>query len=526
MRAAVYLRVSTEDQASGGTIETQRQFAESYCRLQGLTPVEVYADEAVSGTLPLERRPAGKQLLADAKARRFEVLYVYRIDRFSRSVLELLRAVETLDASGVTLRSMTEPFDLSTPLGRCILTILASFAELERSAIRERMMLGAQRVAREGRWSGGRIAYGYRTGPDGSLVIHEDEAVVIRRIFALHAEELSAMAVARLLAAERVPTWGELRNVPTGRRWSGAVVAGILHNPTYAGRRIFRSHDAIEGPAPAIVTAEEWDRAQRLLAETRTRAPSNATREYLLRGLVRCGACGHLMTGCAKKGHSYTYYRCHRRSELPAEERCRARHIPAPALEAHVWSEIEHWAAHPDEATALMAAQIREQEPEREDAEGEARRLQESIDAAELSRQRLIRLAGRGSISEAELDSHLSEVDAELLTLRTRQADCLSREERLETWQRRLVEADMVLRQLQRQIEAGGPQARRQAVETLVEEVRVEWPEDAKTPRITAAYCFNRPGVGRGDSNSKEFLFRSQNHLLPKRLRDLEGRQC
>lgn len=84
MKAAIYCRVSTEEQAQAGTIDAQVQFARRYCDLNQVQIVEWYLDDGVTGTIPISDRPSGKRLMGDAKAGRFETVLVYRVDRFGR----------------------------------------------------------------------------------------------------------------------------------------------------------------------------------------------------------------------------------------------------------------------------------------------------------------------------------------------------------------------------------------------------------------------------------------------------------
>jgi site-specific DNA recombinase len=166
---ALYMRVSSEDQAERSTIEGQRDFLRSYAELMGLVVAGEYADNGISGTIPLGQRPAGHQLLEDAKLGRFGTVLSYRVDRLGRSLSALLDAYNTLTGMGIVLRSATEPFDTSTPMGSFVFQLLGSLAELERSTIAGRMAMGRARVNRDGRWTNGPVPYGYELDADGRL---------------------------------------------------------------------------------------------------------------------------------------------------------------------------------------------------------------------------------------------------------------------------------------------------------------------------------------------------------------------
>src|SRR5206468_472433 len=138
---ALYTRVSTEDQAERSAIQAQRDFLRSFAQLYSLTIAEEYADDGVTGTIPLSQRPEGRRLLQDVSTRRFNLVLVYRVDRLGRSLTALLDAHAALSKAGITIRSATEPFDTSTPIGTFLFQLLGSLAELEKSTITERMIL-------------------------------------------------------------------------------------------------------------------------------------------------------------------------------------------------------------------------------------------------------------------------------------------------------------------------------------------------------------------------------------------------
>src|SRR5260370_15613155 len=159
---AIYLRVSSDEQRLQGTIETQRVAAERWLALQNITPYGWYADEGISGTVPFALRPEGARLLADAQAHHVKTVLVWRLDRFGRSNAKIYAALETLEALGVRLVSMTESFDTETPAGNAILGMLATFAQFERDSIVERTSEGAQNRLARSSWMGGHPPLGLR----------------------------------------------------------------------------------------------------------------------------------------------------------------------------------------------------------------------------------------------------------------------------------------------------------------------------------------------------------------------------
>jgi DNA invertase Pin-like site-specific DNA recombinase len=147
MRAALYARVSTSNK--GRDVDLQLTELREYCQRRGLTIGEEYVDVGVSGSK--ERRPRLDQLMADAKRRLYDVIVVWKFDRFARSVSHLLRALELFQSLGTEFISLTEGIDTSTPVGKMVFTILGSVAELERSLIVERVKAGLRNARAKGK---------------------------------------------------------------------------------------------------------------------------------------------------------------------------------------------------------------------------------------------------------------------------------------------------------------------------------------------------------------------------------------
>jgi DNA invertase Pin-like site-specific DNA recombinase len=146
MRAAIYARVSTIGNGQDPTMQT-RELGE-FCERRGWTLAE-YVDIGISGTK--EKRPALDRLMADAHKRKFDVVVVWKFDRFARSVSHLLRALETFQALGIQFVSLSEQLDTSTPTGKMVFTVLGAVAELERSLIVERVKAGLRNARAKGK---------------------------------------------------------------------------------------------------------------------------------------------------------------------------------------------------------------------------------------------------------------------------------------------------------------------------------------------------------------------------------------
>ncbi|MBU1922913.1 MAG: recombinase family protein, partial [Candidatus Omnitrophica bacterium] len=160
MKVAIYIRVSTEEQAREGfSMEVQREYLLDHAKRLGWEVYKIYSDDESGYVL---ERPALKEMFQDARAKKFELIITYKLDRFSRKLKDLLNIVDELEGYGVAYKSATEPFDTTTSAGKLMFQQLGSFAEFERNRIKERVFPGMIKGVQQGNWQGARYApYGY-----------------------------------------------------------------------------------------------------------------------------------------------------------------------------------------------------------------------------------------------------------------------------------------------------------------------------------------------------------------------------
>jgi DNA invertase Pin-like site-specific DNA recombinase len=147
MRAAIYARVSTANMGQDPTMQTRE--LEEFCQRRGWDIFGQYVDQGISGAK--DSRPELNRLMGDAHSRRFDVIAVWKFDRFARSVSHLLRALEAFQALGIEFVSLSEQIDTSTPTGKMVFTILGAVAELERSLIVDRVRAGMRNARAKGK---------------------------------------------------------------------------------------------------------------------------------------------------------------------------------------------------------------------------------------------------------------------------------------------------------------------------------------------------------------------------------------
>ena len=237
-RAAIYTRVSTDEQVNGYGLEVQRERCTAMALAKGWTVDRVYSDDGISGTLDAAQRPGLQALLDAACNGEIDAVIVLALDRLGRSAPLILGLVDRLDKCGVELVSVKESIDSSTPAGRFVVVIMAGLAQLERDNIVQRTTDGRNLRGRKDGEMGGAVPFGYlRTrdtnGKATGVVVVDSEAAIVRRIFSLRQSGLALRKIAEQLNYNIGP---ELLAPRGGKVWHHSAVKIILDNqPAYMG---------------------------------------------------------------------------------------------------------------------------------------------------------------------------------------------------------------------------------------------------------------------------------------------------
>src|SRR6187401_513735 len=200
VRCAIYTRVSSDSglEQDFNSLDAQHEASQAYIKSQahaGWTLIRTrYDDGGYSGGST--ERPALQRLLEDVKARRVDIIVVYKVDRLTRSLADFAKLVELFDAHGVSFVSVTQQFNTTTSMGRLTLNVLLSFAQFEREVTSERIRDKIAASKRKGLWVGGMAPLGYETR-DRKITVNEDEAERVRLIFRRYLELSGVNALAR-----------------------------------------------------------------------------------------------------------------------------------------------------------------------------------------------------------------------------------------------------------------------------------------------------------------------------------------
>jgi DNA invertase Pin-like site-specific DNA recombinase len=315
VRCAIYTRVSTDQglDQEFNSLDAQYDASQAYIRSQahaGWTLIRSrYDDGGYSGGST--ERPALQQLLADVRARKLDVIVVYKVDRLTRSLADFSKLVELFDAHRVSFVSVTQQFNTTTSMGRLTLNVLLSFAQFEREVTSERIRDKVAASKRKGLWVGGKAPFGYEA-KDRKIAVVEKDAEHVRTIFHRY---IALGSLDRLMTDLRergiVTKVQVLKSGKTMGRipFTRGPLSYLLRNRFYIGEVVYKG-EILPGEQSAIIDRDLFGAVQAKLAEqqnnhTKTRAKSEAA----LMGRIFDDRGNPMSPSHArKKGVRYRYY--------------------------------------------------------------------------------------------------------------------------------------------------------------------------------------------------------------------------
>ena len=353
LKCYIYIRVSTEMQVDGYSLEAQRDRLTKFADYQGMEIVREYCDAGKSGK-SIVGRPDFTRMLRDVAEEQDDVDYilVFKLSRFGRNAADVLNSLQQIQDFGVNLICVEDGIDSSKESGKLTITVLSAVAEIERENILVQTMEGRKQKAREGKWNGGRAPFGYQLDTKNEcLVINPEEAEIVRVIYDKFAH--TNMGVESI--AEYLNTHGYVKNrcrdFELGHFTRG-LITKILDNPVYLGKIAYgrtttekvkgtrdqyhriENDDYLlyEGKHDAIIDEDTWLTVRTKRSETGLPwvKTHSLEHEHILSGILKCPVCGRGMCGIVnrykkKKTGEYNdrfYYRCNRRNRKKNGEHC------------------------------------------------------------------------------------------------------------------------------------------------------------------------------------------------------------
>ena len=440
MRAVIYARYSSDNQREA-SLADQVEVCRRYIERQGWTVTGTYDDAAISGASS-RLRPGFQRLLAEAEARRFDVVVCEAIDRLGRKLADVADLYDRLSFAGVQIHAVSIGHVTQMHIG-----IMGTMAQITLSDMRDKVRRGQLGRARAGRIPGG-LAYGYEVVPpppgareSGERRIEPDEAATVRRIFRQYAAGASPRAIARQLNAEKIPG-------PDGRPWLDTTIrgqvdrgTGLLNNTLYIGRlawnrcsyikdprtglRVARINprdqwEETEVPALRIIDQALWEAVKARQAEARIEMPRDEAggnalnrthrRRFLLSGLLRCGCCGGAYTIIGKDR-----YGCATRRGKGTCDNCQT--ILRQRIEARVLGALKARMLTPELVQTFIAAYTEELATLQRESGSRRAQLGQQLAGVERRLQGVLRAIEDGAWNET-LRRRLTELETEKAGLR------------------------------------------------------------------------------------------------------------
>ena len=306
LKTCAYCRVSTGSEEQAQSLENQSLAYERLIKSNSQYEfIGIYHDKAMTGSK--EERPGFQRMLSDARQGMIDLIITKSISRFARNTVTVLKYTRELKEMGVAVYFEEENINTFSEDGELMLSVLSSFAQEELRSMSDNIKWAVQRRFKQGILKMDTTYFlGYDMNEYGELVINENQAIIVRKIFKMYLDGMGTDAIAKILNKENIPT---IRN----GKWTGTTIRGILKNEKYKGDCILQktfcpeinkkkknngevSKYYIEENHQPIVSREDWNRAQEIMEERRKQRNMTNTEKYKnrypLSGMMFCPYCG------------------------------------------------------------------------------------------------------------------------------------------------------------------------------------------------------------------------------------------
>ena len=302
MTAVIYARYSSDNQREE-SIEGQIRECTAYAEKNGITIVKHYIDRAISAKT--DNRPEFQQMIKDSDKKLFDIVLVWKLDRFARNRYDSARYKTQLKKNGVKLMSATEIIS-EGPEGIILESVLEGYAEYYSADLAEKVVRGQTENILKGRCNGGRGTFGYTLDSERKFHIDPLASPFVLESFTKYRDGLTMKEIRDWLNENGIKN-------PVGGEFTYNSVEHMLKNRRYIGELKFRDV-VVPDAIPPIVPLELFDDVQEKIAKNK-KAPARrkAEDDYLLTTKLHCGCCGALMfgeSGVSHTGKMYTYYKC------------------------------------------------------------------------------------------------------------------------------------------------------------------------------------------------------------------------
>mgnify|MGYP000297485372 CR=1 FL=1 len=369
--AVIYARYSSYNQTER-SIEGQIEDCEKYAQANNITIIGHYIDRAKSGT-EAEHRTEFLQMIKDAERRQFDMVLVYKLDRFARNRYDSAIYKAKLKKHGVRVISVMEPI-ADDPTGIILESMLEGMAEYYSANLSQNVKRGLAIARERGTFTGGHLPYGYAVDDNKRLCINDDEADVVRYVFSEYAHGRRMKDIVDDVNARGVKP-------RIGNKFTVNSFQTVLRSEKYIGKYVY---NGVEYPNiyPRIIDDETFYMVQKRFEQNKhAPAAAKAKTDYQLQGKLFCGHCGANMvgeSGRGKNGVTYYYYSCANRKK---HRSCKKRNEKKDFIEWYVVEQTMLYVLTPDRINYIAEKLV--EEYEKEFSTSNIAKLQKLLEATE-----------------------------------------------------------------------------------------------------------------------------------------------
>lgn len=401
-KAVIYARYSSDRQREE-SIEGQLRVCEDYARRNSMTIIHTYADRAMTGRS--DRRPEFQMMIRDAATMAFDVVLVYKLNRFARNRYDSAKYKHKLKKYGVKVVSAMENI-ADDPSGILLESVIEGMAEYYSAELAENVMRGMTENVLEGKWPGGNIPIGYKIDSSHHLMIDEPNTAVVRQVYSMFLEGKTQTEIMRDLNSHH-------RLTPKGKPFGHNTIRGILSNERYTGVLLWRDIRK-PGAIPAIIDESTFQLAQERMKFKQKNHLRKSSDNYLLSGKLFCGLCDSKMVGVSgtSRGKSiYYYYACSKH----LKKKCQAKNVRADILEDLVCEVTTKILSNKEAVAAIAKQAIKIQKGKKESLEIQS--LKGQIADINKKLKNCVKAVENGLVSET-MTNHIQEYEKRLKGLK------------------------------------------------------------------------------------------------------------
>lgn len=498
----IYCRVSTQGQAEKGfSLEAQKKEGIKKAKQLGFE-YKLFVDEGLSAAKDdWDNRPQLHELLTACEKGEVNCVFCTEQDRLSRSPIAMAAIKAIFVKHNIILHTIAALIDFKDTEQEFMADLLTLLSKRENTLKSIRSKRGAAEAAKNGKWIGVVLPYGYRLNENKIMVEDKEEAEVVRRIFRECISGNGNRTIAYGLNEDEIPTRGRsaykkgttVKNKYTNTKrevkresfvFKPGTIYGILTNPIYKGERRYKGTTI---QSPIIVEPEMWEMAQDALKKNKNGTDNHCEHFYILKGLLRCGRCGSNLYGRykeprpPKKKWGENYYMCSSKREIP----CGLRSINITRLDTLVWNELVKSDQHCKHLLDSNQLQKSSEESERSAA---LARLTKSKLKLEEEIKRAQKLYVSGRIELHDFDDMKKDLSENLLKV-SNDIDRINNIEERRAQQRRSLQSHMeTIEGIRGYLDQFDEKEKATVIRQLVENIIVHWDETLLLHSIEVYY--------------------------------------